>query len=250
MTKTLILVINGKGGVGKSFFAINLVAYLKDRQQPHAAIDTDHENSTLKRFHPEATFVNLEQPQQADVIFERLMDGSLVVVDCRAASTDQFLGYFSEIQVFDILAELGATLTIVSPVNHEADGIEQIRVISQGLGNRCRYVIIRNQAHSDQFRLWDGSQTRKRVLEEYSGKEIVMPKLYPWLVTALNEHGVTVSAGTSHPAFNPIDRQRLKNWQRLFEEQIGVVTNDLFPATSPHEPRKSKKSATVATEEK
>ena len=31
MTKQINLVINGKGGVGKSFFATNFVQYLKDR---------------------------------------------------------------------------------------------------------------------------------------------------------------------------------------------------------------------------
>ena len=57
--KRLILILNGKGGVGKSFFAVNLVQYLKDRGVAHVAIDSDNENSTLKRFHPDAVFVAL-----------------------------------------------------------------------------------------------------------------------------------------------------------------------------------------------
>jgi Mrp family chromosome partitioning ATPase len=60
MNKQINLVINGKGGVGKSFFATNIVQYLKDCGIAHSAIDSDHENSTLKRFHPEAEFINLE----------------------------------------------------------------------------------------------------------------------------------------------------------------------------------------------
>src|SRR6202008_4543057 len=59
MKKRLILILNGKGGVGKSFFAVNLVQYLKDRQIAHAAFDSDDENSTLKRFHSEAEFINV-----------------------------------------------------------------------------------------------------------------------------------------------------------------------------------------------
>ncbi|MFT4175357.1 MAG: P-loop NTPase fold protein [Luteolibacter sp.] len=35
MSKRLVIVLNGKGGVGKSFFATNFVQYLKDRQQLH-----------------------------------------------------------------------------------------------------------------------------------------------------------------------------------------------------------------------
>ena len=32
MTKQINLILNGKGGVGKSFFAVNFVQYLKDRR--------------------------------------------------------------------------------------------------------------------------------------------------------------------------------------------------------------------------
>ena len=49
MNKQINLIINGKGGVGKSFFATNFVQYLKDCGIAHCAIDSDHENSTLKR---------------------------------------------------------------------------------------------------------------------------------------------------------------------------------------------------------
>lgn len=67
MTKQINLVINGKGGVGKSFFATNFVQYLKDRGIDHRAIDSDHENSTLKRFHSERPKTpNAYQMQNAD----------------------------------------------------------------------------------------------------------------------------------------------------------------------------------------
>ena len=69
MSKQINLVINGKGGVGKSFFATNFVQYLKDRGIAHRALDTDHENSTLKRFHPEAEFINLEHRRGIDRVF-------------------------------------------------------------------------------------------------------------------------------------------------------------------------------------
>jgi CO dehydrogenase nickel-insertion accessory protein CooC1 len=69
MTKQINLVINGKGGVGKSFFATNFVQYLKDRRTDHRAIDSNRENSTLKRFHPESDFINLEDRREIDRMF-------------------------------------------------------------------------------------------------------------------------------------------------------------------------------------
>jgi len=82
MQKRINTIINGKGGVGKSFFAVNLIQYLKDKSIPHVAIDTDNENSTLKRFHPEATFLDIEDAKEIDSIFAVLDTADLVVVDC------------------------------------------------------------------------------------------------------------------------------------------------------------------------
>ena len=42
--KRLDLILNGKGGVGKSFFAVNFVQFLKDRNIEYAAWDCDNEN--------------------------------------------------------------------------------------------------------------------------------------------------------------------------------------------------------------
>ena len=72
MPNQIDIILNGKGGVGKSFFATNFVQFLKDKQIPHVAIDTDNENSTLKRFHAEAEFINIEDEQGIDAIFPAL----------------------------------------------------------------------------------------------------------------------------------------------------------------------------------
>jgi len=66
--KRLDLILNGKGGVGKSFFAVNFVQFLKDRGIAHVAIDSDNENSTLKRFHPDTRFLDLGNRRELDGI--------------------------------------------------------------------------------------------------------------------------------------------------------------------------------------
>ena len=77
--KKLILVMNGKGGVGKSTFAINFVQFYKDHGLPHAAVDTDNENSTLKRFHPDAVFLEINKPRGLDGLFD-LVEANPVVI--------------------------------------------------------------------------------------------------------------------------------------------------------------------------
>jgi hypothetical protein len=229
MPNQIDIILNGKGGVGKSFFATNFVQYLKDKQIPHVAIDTDNENSTLKRFHGEAEFINIEDEQGIDSIFPALEKAPLVVVDCRAASTDIFLDYFAEVKVFDILRAMDARLTVISPVNHEADSIEQVKIVAEALGNRCKYVVIKNQAHSDHFTIYEKSKTRSRLIDELDAREIVMPKLYDWLVTGLNQTNLTVTAAIANPEFSLVNRQRLKNWREKFFEQIEQTRDVLVP---------------------
>ena len=249
MKKQLVIILNGKGGVGKSFFATNLVQYLKDQQIEHHAIDTDNENSTLKRFHGEAEFININNVQEIDALFAALEKSSLVVVDCRAASTDIFLDYFAEVRAFEILEMLDAALTIVSPVNHEADSVEQVKIIAEALGAKCRYLIVRNQAHSEQFRIYDNSQTRSRVLGELAGREILMPKLYDWLVTGLNETNLSMTAAIAGSEFSLVDRQRLKNWQANFYEQLDQVRDLILPSAEQSKSSgKTKKKSALAAE--
>jgi hypothetical protein len=220
MNKQINLVINGKGGVGKSFYATNFVQYLKDCGIEHHAIDSDHENSTLKRFHPEAEFINLEHRREIDRVFTAAETSDLLLIDCRAASTDLFIDFFDEVGLSEVLRSFDARLTIVCPVNHEADSVEQLRILSEALHNRCGWVVVKNEAHSESFKIYDGSKTRRQVVDSLQGREITMPRLYDWLVTALNEHNVTPTATLTHPGFNLLDRQRLKNWQARFYHQL------------------------------
>ena len=229
--KRLDLILNGKGGVGKSFFAVNFVQYVKDHSIDHVALDTDNENSTLKRFHPEAVFVDLSEPAAIDQMFAELEAHSLVIVDCRAASTDIFLEYFEEMKVFEVLREFGATLTLISPVNHELDSVKQLQILAERLGNGTEYVLVRNHSFSDQFAIFDQSKSRHRILSDLGGREIEMPKLQDWLVVGLNQVGCTITPALRHSHFSVMDRQRLKNWQRKFYEQIDSARALLLPAS-------------------
>lgn len=234
MTKQINLVINGKGGVGKSFFATNFVQYLKDRCLAHRAIDSDHENSTLKRFHPEADFINLEHRREIDRMFIAAETADLLVVDCRAASTDLFIDFFEEVGLSEVLRTIDARLTVVCPVNHEADSVEQVRILAEALGDGCRWVIVKNEAHSDAFKLYENSKTRRHLLDGLYARELSMSRLYDWLVAALNEHNLTATAALKHSSFNLLDRQRLKHWQAGFYAQLDLAAELLLPLAEAH----------------
>ena len=229
MKKQLNLILNGKGGVGKSFLAVNLVQYLKDKSIPFVACDSDNENSTLKRFHPDAEFINLAQSRSLDDMFRALERTDLVIVDCRAATTDVFLRYFAAIDIAAVLRALDARLTLLMPVNHEADSLDQVQRVVEAMADHSRFVIIRNQVHAESFSLYDKSAVRVRLLKQLAAKEITMPRMEDWLVEGLNRVNLTITAAAKHESFYLLDRQRLVTWQRRLYEQIESAADLLLP---------------------
>jgi CobQ/CobB/MinD/ParA nucleotide binding domain len=232
MKKRLDLILNGKGGVGKSFFAINFIQFLKDRSIKHVAVDTDNENSTLKRFHPEANFLDLSTKQAVDPILRELKEHSLVVVDCRAASTDIFIRYFDKFEVFDVLKELDVSLTIILPVNNDPDSLNQIQILTEKFKDNANYVVVKNRFFGEQFEIYDDSKTRIRLLDDLNGKEIEMPLLDDWLVVTLNQSATTITRALKRGDFIVMDRQRLVIWQRDFNSQIKSARDLLLPPKS------------------
>lgn len=232
MIKRLDLILNGKGGVGKSFFAVNFVQYLKDKNILHTACDCDNENSTLKRFHEEADFLDLAEPRALDAMFRAFEKTDLVVVDCRAASTEVFFDYFDEINLLATLQTLSAALTLIMPVNQEADSIDQLQRIATNLENACSYVVLRNEVHNDSFPLYDQSAIRKRLRKDLGAKEITMTKLQPWLVEELSLKNLPITTAVEDGTFHLLDRQRLQTWQRKLYTEIESAAELLLPAKS------------------
>lgn len=232
MTKRLDLIFNGKGGVGKSFFAVNFVQYLKDKNILHTACDCDNENSTLKRFHEEAEFLDLAEPRALDAMFRAFEKTDLVVVDCRAASTEVFFDYFDEINLQATLQTLSVALTLIMPVNQEADSIDQLQRIATKLENACSYVVLRNEVHNDSFPLYDQSAIRKRLRKDLGAKEITMTKLQLWLVEDLSLKNLPISTAVKDGTFHLLDRQRLQTWQRKLYTEIESAAELLLPAKS------------------
>jgi hypothetical protein len=58
----------------------------------------------------------------------------------------------------EVLRSLDARLTVICPVNHEADSVEQLRTLSDALREGCSWVVVKNEAHSDVFKIYDAAK--------------------------------------------------------------------------------------------
>jgi hypothetical protein len=95
---------------------------------------SDHENSTLKRFYPEADFINLEHRREIDRVLTTAEKHDLLVVDCGAASTDRFTDFFEEVDLSEVLRTIDAQLTGVCPATYST---HRVAVAACGM-RECR----------------------------------------------------------------------------------------------------------------
>lgn len=116
------LILQGKGGVGKSFIASLLAQHYRSRNITPICVDTDPVNATFAGYEAfgverldimEGEDIN---PRQFDVLVERIMKGAdsdtVMVVDNGAASFVPLCSYLASNEVFPLLTEAGHELRL------------------------------------------------------------------------------------------------------------------------------------------
>jgi hypothetical protein len=145
------LVLQGKGGVGKTFVASTLAQYLA-RKGPIDCIDTDPVNATFAGFrHLRATRLDLMeddmiQPRRFDELVDRAntTQAPAMVIDNGASSFVALAQYLVENDVPALLHELGHRLTIhvlITGGQALLDCAENMRVMIQTFAPTTEFVV-------------------------------------------------------------------------------------------------------------
>jgi CobQ/CobB/MinD/ParA nucleotide binding domain len=117
------LVLQGKGGVGKSFVALHLAQYFVDRGVPTAIFDSDPLTPTLSNYQAlAARYINfmLDDDEldvgQFDVLASEIVEacGQVVVLDTGSSNFIPLMGYLRSNDVLRVFAELGRHVVIHS----------------------------------------------------------------------------------------------------------------------------------------
>jgi len=116
-------VLQGKGGVGKSFVAVHLAQYFADRGLPTAVFDSDPLTPTLSNYEAlAARYINfmLEDDEldvaQFDVLANEIVEasGHIVVLDTGSSNFIPLMGYLRSNDVLRVFSELGRHVVIHS----------------------------------------------------------------------------------------------------------------------------------------
>ena len=106
------IVMQGKGGVGKSFVAFNLAQYLRSKNPETLCIDTDPLTPTLKRFealnpmHIQIADQSSVDLQKFDEMIERIISSENdVIIDTGSSTFLPISNYMISSDIFDILCD-------------------------------------------------------------------------------------------------------------------------------------------------
>lgn len=119
MKKKIHIILQGKGGVGKSWVSSCLVQYLQEQGEPVIALDTDPVNATLSSIkslnasHVPLLESNAINERNFDALIERfLTEDAHFVLDNGASTFLPLSNYLLENPAFEMLADAGKDVVV------------------------------------------------------------------------------------------------------------------------------------------
>lgn len=232
-----------KGGVGKSFFLINLADWYKELDQSFVFFDSDVCNGTLTRFFPESRFLNMQNPDEASrEIFETLQQSEVAAWDALGPFQQFFPDWIEGVLTKE---NENFRITIILMVEEDKDTVFQAGEIARRLGDKVDWLVVKNHKTCSTSEIYDNSKARQELLK-LGAVEITMERV-PWsLLATIQKTSRSLSSLVLDESLPFLERQRLRTFQRRFFEQLESARSFLLP-TRPAEAPVAKPQAPAAT---
>jgi hypothetical protein len=220
-TKRIIVSVSNKGGVGKSFFLIQLIEWLKEHpsKPTFAAFDPDEANKTLLTFHKDCTeFIDTDQGNALDRVVMVLNDVDVSILDGLGSQQKKtIIAWLKDVDIFQAAEELGFRVTFVVMVEEDRDVILQTKSLLDDIGDKVDWVFALNRKNAKNSLLWENSSARKIGLG-LGGIEINVERLMESSAIYLTKETLSVRKAVDQ-APNLLDRNRFRGlWRRMSEE--------------------------------
>ena len=232
MVKTLHLILQGKGGVGKSLTASIIAQYFKKANRPVVAIDADPASPTLSAIPDlDAYPINLMDdgdinPRKFDAMMEKIFgaeDGIEIVFDIGTSSYVSFVAYLTNNMAVELLQDQGVRVLVHAPICGGAAFDET----TEGLGTMLEqlpsaaFIVWKNEFFGPLER--DGKPFEGSALYASYKDRIIDVLTHPKVQAAtfgedirvMMQNKMTFDAAIASSQFNIMARQRLKQiWNK------------------------------------
>ena len=233
VSRRVIVAATPKGGVGKSFFLINLADWLAEKNLSAVAFDTDWSSGTLTRFQPETRFLTTTDGEGFQEILDAMDEADLILVDGSHASIPEIVDWIGNngLAGDKSLGEVG--VTFVCFVEEDKDTVFQAGELCRRLGASVDWLVVRSLKTSPATEIYDNSKTRQELLRLGAG-EITIARL-PWnLLSIMQRTSKSLSGLLQDKSLSLLERHRLRSYQERLFEQFAAMESVLLPRVNPH----------------
>ena len=241
MEDTVHLVLQGKGGIGKSFISTLLAQHIANETGAVRCFDTDQENTTFKQY--AALFVShisltdqqqVIDPKKFDFLMEPLLtEPGNFVIDTGANTFSNLLAYMVENEVFALLQDARKTTyvhTIVGggdTLTDTANGFFSIAHKVKG----ARIVLWLNE-HFGELRGQDGKLfTETHAYSQSAGRltgTLLLQRRNPATfgedIRKLNTRRHTFMQALASPDYSLMEKQRLRMFSLDVFDQLRALS--------------------------
>lgn len=233
VSRRIIVAATSKGGVGKSFFLINLADWLEEKGVRAVAFDTDWSSGTLTRYQPETRFLTTSDGEGFQEILNAMDEADLVLVDGSPASIPEIVDWIGNngLAGDKSLGEIG--VTFVCLVEEDKDTVFQAGELCRRLGASVDWLVVRSLKTSPATEIYDNSKTRQELLRLGAG-EITIARL-PWnLLSIMQRTSKSLSGLLQDKSLSLLERHRLRSYQERLFEQFVAMESVLLPRLNTH----------------
>lgn len=230
--KQFNIILQGKGGVGKSYISSLLTQYLQSRSEAVISIDTDPNNSTLYSIKAlKAKFLKLinEDDKLDEQSFDKLMELAFnhvdhnFVVDNGATSFLPLISYININDVFSMLSEHFEVIIHV-PITggqSQSDTLNGLQTLIDSYSNKVKFIVwvnefqgkIRDEENNPFENMPIYTKNKSHILafmyldkqhEQLTGRDLEQ----------MTKAKLTFDEVANNPDFGLMTKQRLKLYQK------------------------------------
>jgi len=240
MQNTVHFILQGKGGIGKSFVAVLLAQYFQNKDANLKAFDTDQENTTFSHYKainanhiPVMGDSRTIDAKRFDSLIESILnDDGTFVIDNGANTFSPLLAYMVENNVAEFLTDNGKTVylhTIVGGGDALIDTANGFESIANGIENTP--VIIWLNEHFGKTATPDGKEfTDTKIFKKYENRlqglitlHARNPQTYGDDIKRMNTKRMTFNEVMESTNFSVMEKQRIHTVRKDVFEQLDRI---------------------------
>lgn len=225
--KKLVLILNDLPEVGNSSFSRVFEQFMSRKKIEYLPVST----TETSLGHP--TYWNLDDELEAGQLVSFLDQSDVTVIDVATGDGATLAEFFNEEEIFDLLVEMEAELTIVVPVPNHTAISDEVVAIGEAFADNADYLIVRTPVEFDDAgdSSWVGTYGEKVM--NYMGAHIVSaPEMD---VTMLDEieksHEMGLAEALADRSGLPrYLRDSLHSWELDFSEALTDAPELFIPS--------------------